>query len=325
MSILITNKNTPYWLATADIFVGDMSDLTYEALILGIPILQYENTWINENFPVVGDRFKTGPELYKKLSKMIQTGLPQETSMKYSNIIESVIRNSSSNNNNILMELSTIFDLPNVNFEFHHQNNQVYKEILLPIVDQISCMFPDYKVCNTNRSIQLTYKTGVKNISLICHVETSATLPAEDYVIHIGHGLKGDGTALLEKSIETYRSNNYFPSINKFFVAGKMAENRLTRILGISSERISIVGYAKIYKLIEERMRIRKDLLRNDKLIILYGPAGIKESEKPGGSMSVSLLYNLFKISLNSNVKVVIKIKSYRHFLGQIINLIRRG
>jgi hypothetical protein len=324
MSIIITNKNTPYWLAKADIFVGDMSDLTYEALILDIPILQFENKWIKDNFPVVGERFKTGSELYQKLSAMMSQEIPIGTSLKYSNIIDNVIDCPSNSEGRILTELSSTFSLPNVNFEFHHLNNHIYKEILFPILDQIKKYYPKYTVIDTTRSTKLINKPNFRNVSLICHVETSHILKNDDYIIHIGHGLKGDGTAFLGKSIELYRSNNHFIKIDKFYVAGKMGKDRLTNVLGVGCDRISIVGYAKITKLIQSRRKLQKRKRVSDKITILYGPAGIREPDKPGGSVTISLLYNLIKVGLKPNVCVVIKVKSYKHFARQIINLLRK-
>ena len=325
MSIIITSKDTIKWLSEADIFVGDMSDLTYEALVAGIPIFQFENLWIRQNFPVVGERFQTSKELYNKLDGYLNGKKYEATEKDYSDITGQLLISTANSNQLITSWLASTFKLPYVNLAFYHMGSEIYKEALFPIIEELKLKYNEYSELESSNNIKLCnndYQTN-DQISFICHVENTKFINKNDFIIHLGHGLKGDGTAFLETSKNTYLKNNYFPRINKFFVAGEMGRKRLINVLGIADKRIEMLGYAKISQILKER-DIKQKAYRNKKKIILYGPAGINERNKPGGSLSLPILFQLFRLGIRSDIQIVIKIKSYRHFFSQIKNLILR-
>ena len=141
------------------------------------------------------------------------------------------------------------------------------------------------------------------------------------YLVHLDHGLKGDGTANLNISFSDYKKNKFFPSINLHITAGKMGYERTKKLLKKNSNRVVLGAYPKadILKKLdteENRKEVIKELkLNKSKKIIIYAPAGNNSYEKPGGSLSYTTLYYIIKAYFLYDVNIIIKLKNKRHNL----------
>ena len=196
---------------------------------------------------------------------------------------------------------------------FMHGNNAVRRANLKPLVREAK-----------KRGISTGFVASVKKkkqekggtIYVAAHIK-SLIFPGV-YKVHFDHGLKGKGTANIEKSISDYKSYNYLPLIDLHITAGEVGQERTKMLLGPNSNRAVIGGYPKADDLIklntkENKIAVFKELgFDINKPLITYAPAGEESYDKPGGSLSNVVMEKLKEISKKHDYNILIKLKYAR-------------
>jgi hypothetical protein len=307
----IVGKSEPNILCITDYLIGDMSDINYEFLLLNRPILLLSNVWLDKNFPSLGLRISNVYGLSEALDKIIQKDEFSGQRKKYINQAFAVT--DVSNADVTLQTMLSSSQIDNPILAIHHKNNIIYKSNLLPLINSARKL--NIEVVENQR----LDAPNVLNIGAHFGCLLDPVI-AKNYCIHLDHGLKGEGTANVEISKRDYLKNNFFPSVNLHVTAGQMGQIRTEKLLGPMKGRAKIGAYPKATSIIEGASpRNRKDAfkafgLNPDLPVITYAPAGEESYEKPGGSLSKSIISELKNFEKFNNVNVVIKFK-YPFFL----------
>jgi CDP-glycerol glycerophosphotransferase (TagB/SpsB family) len=315
MSFKFVSSSSPKYLASADVLIGDMSDINYEFLLFNRPVILLANTWLKENFPDIG--IKTDhPGLLKSVDRSLNK--PDEFSINRKTWLNKTYnfpkdKSASRFILDIAVEKSG-FKSPKI--VLLHGNNITRKSNLKPIFDEAIKGGLDIHL--TSKPEESTNKSEV--IYIAAHFDD---LNVENgYKVHLDHGLKGKGTANIEISKADYKKHNYFPTIDLHITAGKAGYDRTVNHLLIqNSDRVVIGAYPKMDSLLsfntaEIRNQVCKELgFERKKPIIIYAPAGMLSIAKPGGSLSFKTIFYIYLINLRRDYNFIIKLKNKRHSL----------
>jgi len=317
----VIGRIEPNILCATDFLIGDMSDINYEYLLLNKPLILLSNPWLKANFPDAGHRIESVGELAGVLDLI-------RLKDSFLNARAKVLKEAFSvaNVNSSDVALSTILEasqMDNPRLVLHHKNNQIYKSNLMPLVKSARKLNIDVSenVINSDNN--------VINIGAHFRVLLDEKV-ANNFCVHLDHGLKGDGTANVEISRRDYKKNNFFPSVNLHLTAGPMGQRRTQMLLGPMKDRAVIGAYPKATSIIEgANLDSRKEILSfyglNPKLpVITYAPAGEKSLEKPGGSLSRDVLRELKLFEKKKNFNVVVKLKYPYYYQRKMLSNIKQ-
>ena len=316
----VIGSSSPKYLAAADILIGDMSDTNYEFLIYDRPIILLSNDWLKKYFPNIGSRSNgdniescildalRSPDAYSKERKI---WLHRTYSNPYKNhskcIIESVINR---------------LNIKNPTINLIHKNNKIYMENLIPLGEYSK------KICLDVTENKLNSNNNV--INFVAHFGAIPKIRDEKTnIVHVAHGLKGVGTANVDKSVIDYKKNNYFPDVNIFVVAGLEGFKRTTLLLGGNSSRILDAGYPKTDSLLAANTKYNKKLvykelkIKNDFPLVVYAPAGEISYEKPGGSLNKQIITRLKLIEQSHDLNILVKLKYKYYYQRKAISYLK--
>jgi CDP-glycerol glycerophosphotransferase (TagB/SpsB family) len=312
MSLKFTYSPDPKYLAATDLLIGDMSDVNYEFLLFDKPIVLLANKWLVKNFPDIGIRTDlkgleiaihnslTKPEIYSEqralwLSKTIYTPSLKNSA---SNILDIITKKSKQSNPTIYLVFG---------------GSQVRKS-------NLEALFDEGKKRNLNIEFISDSDTVETSDNVFIGAHFDDLIKGIGFKVHIGHGLKGRGTAQLEHSIIDYINNNHFPDIDVFITAGMEGRERTANLLlGPYPEKAIIGGYPKADSLMRlNNLKNKTDVCHefgfsSEKPLITYAPAGQYGYEKPGGSLSYSVLKKLSRISNDNDYNILVKLKNRNH------------
>lgn len=322
MPFAIVRSAEARYLVASDILVGDMSDTNYEFLLFNRPVILLANQWLAENFPDIG----TKTDL-KGLAPAIAQNLqhPEAFERARRKWLEDTIHLPDGKSSQRVLEIAL-------------NHAQIEDPIIVIVHDDCSVkktnLLPLYKAAAANEMNARFVTAASKHprnkdryIIFAAHFD-NLNVPY-GYKVHLDHGLKGQGTANVEKAIEDYRRNNYFNHIQLHITAGKAGQNRTEMLLGPNIERAVIAGYPKADDLLtlntdKNRQQICEELKFDfQKPIVTYASAGSESEEKPGGSFTPHVIDYLQKLSDKYNIMIKKKY-SDRSLFERVVSKIKR-
>jgi CDP-glycerol glycerophosphotransferase (TagB/SpsB family) len=313
MSVKFISSASPQYLASADVLIGDMSDINYEFLLFNRPVVLLANQWLKENFPDIG--IKTD---HKGLLASVGRSLdnPAEFEPNRKKWLDKTFnfpkdKSASKHILDIAVERSG-YKSPKI--ILLHGGNITRESNIRPIFMEGKELGMDIHIMNRIDSM-------IKEKEVIYIAAHFDDLHIENgYKVHLDHGLKGKGTANIEISMADYKKHNYFPTINLHITAGPAGYERTTNLLlGPNKERAIIGAYPKAdslkqFKSPEFRNEVCKELgFDPKKKVIVYAPAGQLSLSKPGGSLSFKSIFYIYKLSSRKKVNVIVKLKNNKH------------
>jgi hypothetical protein len=315
MSVKFISSSNPKYLASADLLIGDMSDINYEYLLYNKPVVLLANDWLTKNFPDIG--VKTSIKgLVSAVRDQLKNPVEYEAKRKVwlgktFNFPKS--RSASIHILDIAIEKSG-YSSPKI--VLLHGNNITRESNIRPIYEEGKSEGLDILLVD---KLDESYKVD-EVIFIAAHFDDLHI--GYGFKVHLDHGLKGVGTANLDISVGDYKRHNFFPKIDLHITAGPAGFTRTVNLLlGPNKNRAIIGAYPKADVLLalntaENRISICKELKFNPKKkIIVYAPSGQLSWPKPGGSLSMKSLFELFRLSMKLNVNVIVKLKNKRHGL----------
>jgi len=328
LSVKFVSSADPKYLASGDILIGDMSDINYEYLLFNRPVILIANDWLQKNFPDIG--IKTNLKgLLNAVTRSVENPLEFEA--------------------NRIEWLNKTFNFPDGKSASRHIldiaiEKSGYKEPIIVLlhggnITRESNIKPIYdEGSDRGLNVLLINKPddeydAEEVIYIAAHFDDLHI--KKGYKVHLDHGLKGKGTANLDISIADYRKHNYFPEIDLHITAGPAGYERTTKLLlGPNKNRAVIGAYPKADNLLKLKTNQLKTEICNeldfdpDKKIVVYAPAGVLSCEKPGGSLSLRAVIQIYKLSILKKVNVIVKLKNKKHSLifipiRYVINILR--
>lgn len=309
----VIDQSHPNILSVTDVLIGDMSDINYEFLLVNKPLILISNSWLDKNFPDLGERVSNIKDLELTLSNVIEKDSYEQNRLYYKN--RAFFISSNTNSIETLKNIIKNSKIRNPILSIHHNNNEIYKSNLLPLKAAAQVL---------NIKVLENYRESSENIiHIAAHFSVLINNPniINNYCVHLDHGLKGEGTANVDMSLADYKKNNFFPSVNLHVTAGPMGLERTKMLLGDNSERAVPGGYPKADDIIngnnnKNRLMICEKYKLDPKLpIITYASAGEESIEKPGGSLDKNIIKELKKIHNHGGYNIVIKLKYKNYFL----------
>ena len=179
----------PNIICATDFLIGDMSDINYEYLLLNKPIILLSNPWLVMNFPDLGHRIESISELSGILESIQLKDHYMGARAKY--LKEAFSVSDASSSDVALRTILEVSQIDNPHLVLHHKNNQIYKSNLLPLVESARKLKLD---------VSENVKSSDKNIINV-GAHFKALLDgniADNFCVHLDHGLKGVGTAMLK-------------------------------------------------------------------------------------------------------------------------------
>lgn len=308
MSFKQIGTPNPKYLAATDILIGDMSDLNYEFLLFGRPVILLANTWLRENFSDIGIKADLAG-LEDAIRRSIDN--PDEYKEQREYWLKRTMHKpdgfSSKRCIDVILERAGI-DKPK--FVFLYGSDPVQKAQLEPLLTEAK-----RRGLRTNFIARLKEDAHGQNdtIYVAAHVENLNI--SGGYKVHFDHGLKGKGTANVETQVKYYEENAYFPLINLHITAGEAGQERTEMLLGPNSDRAMLVGYPKADVFIKFNTKqnkiavCRKLGFEPDKPLITYVPAGEESYIKPGGSLSQEVIDKLKEMAFKNDYNILVKLK----------------
>ena len=290
--IKTTGKAEPNILCITDYLIGDMSDINYEFLLLNKPLILLSNKWLSQNFPSLGCRINDIGQLADTLGVINDHDAYTKQRKKYLN--EAFAVTDATNADVALEKILAVSQIDQPILALHHLNNILYKSNLMPL-----------KTAAKKLGLDVVENKALRDTSVINVGAHFGSLLdpkiSKNYCVHLDHGLKGLGTANVEISKRDYFKYNYFPSVNLHLTAGKMGQIRTEMLLGPMKDRAMIGAYPKATEIINGANPINREIiftafgLDSSLPVITYAPAGEESHEKPGGSLTKTVLKDLKK------------------------------
>ena len=307
-------SSNPEYLATADILIGDMSDINYEFLLFDRPIVLLANEWLLNNFPDIGIKtslFSLGEALRRSIEN------PSEYSESRRHWLKKVIHNPDGNSSNRVVDtIMDFFKKTNPNFLLLHGGDSVLKSHLDPLYEvllkrNLPTIYTDY--------FDDQYSKGLETISISPNNWLLRNIK-HGFRVHIDHGVKGVGVTDFEAQKQQYKHNGFFPRTDLHITEGEISFEKTRKLLGPFSNRTVMVGYPKsdtLMKFNNERnkIEIKKKLgFDPNKPIVMYAPAGpYSYPFKQGGSLNYKTLRAINKLSQTGHYGVLVKLKNKKH------------
>ena len=314
-------KAEPNILCITDYLIGDMSDINYEFLLLNKPLLLLSNKWLKQNFPSLGCRIGDIGQLADVLGAINDHDEYTKQRKKY--LDEAFAVTDASNADVALETILAASKIDKPILALHHRNNIIYKSNLVPLIAAAEKL-----------GLDVVENIALRDPSVInvgahfgCLLDPQIS---KNYCVHLDHGLKGVGTANVEISKRDYLKHNFFPSVDLHLTAGRMGQVRTEMLLGPMKARAMIGAYPKATEIINGANPSNREImfkafgLDPSLPVITYAPAGEESPEKPGGSLTKSVLKDLKNFEKTHNLNVVIKLKYPFYFQRKTLSSIKQ-
>ncbi len=307
MAIVEVGSSEPKYLAATDIFVGDMTNTSYEFLLFDRPVILLANAWLREHYADIGIKTDlAGLEAAIKRSRENTGEFHEQRQYWLHKTIYLPDGRSSARCIDLILEKAKI---ARPKFVFIHGGDPVRKTNLSPMVREVEKRGLECKYVVSQR------KGGGQADTIYVAAHVVDLNINGGYKVHFNHDPRGKGSTSMEWEKRYYQKNDYFPLIDLHVTAGEVGDARTKITLGPLADRTAIGGYPKADDFLSanneaNKRSVYKELgLEPGKPLLTYAPAARESPYKPGGSLSEESVATLKDIAWRNDLNLLFKWK----------------